>query len=102
MSEEQQILEMTETINDMYGCDGMYYGVDTYAISAHLYGQKYRKQREGEWTTAFTEDEAKPYCSNCFYGALRNTNGAHVKSNFCPNCGARMRGADGEQKATDC
>lgn len=43
MNNEQQIFEITETINEMYGCDAMYYGVDTYAIATYLYEKGYRK-----------------------------------------------------------
>lgn len=46
MSKEKQIEEMTETINDLYGADAMYYGVDSYGIATALYNARYRKQ---EW-----------------------------------------------------
>ena len=46
MSREKQIEEMTETINDLYGADAMYYGVDSYGIATALYNAGYRKQSE--------------------------------------------------------
>lgn len=46
MSKDKQIEEMTETINDLYGSDAMYYGVDSYGIATALYNAGYRKQSE--------------------------------------------------------
>ena len=46
MIKEKQIEKMTETINDLYGADAMYYGVDSYGIATTLYNAGYRKQ---EW-----------------------------------------------------
>lgn len=42
----KQIEEMRDTINDLYGSDAMYYGVDSNAIARHLYEAGYRKQSE--------------------------------------------------------
>lgn len=40
----EQIREMCDTINEMYGADAMYYGVDSNAIAHHLCKAGYRKQ----------------------------------------------------------
>lgn len=45
-----QIAEMTETINELYGADAMYYGVDSYGIATALYNAGYRKQKQEEKT----------------------------------------------------
>lgn len=52
--------------------------------------------KRGEWvwqsstTGSFTERRYK--CSNCQYGVV--TQREEPRYNFCPNCGARMKGAD--------
>ena len=87
---KEQIEEMTEHINDMYGVDAMYYGVDSNGIAHHLYSAGYRKQKEGEWKPIVkckTSTKTLIYyqCSLC--GVYLAT-----QANFCPNCGAKMRG----------
>lgn len=44
---------------------------------------------EGAWITACNSYEI--ICSNCESEAF-SEDGEYVKTNFCPNCGARMRG----------
>ena len=55
-----------------------------------LYNAGYRKQSEGEWI--WTENGNADYekywvCSNCKEHDF-------VKSKFCPNCGAKMKGGE--------
>ena len=86
MSKEKQIEEMTETINDLYGADAMYYGVDSYGIATALYNAGYRKQSEGKWI----HDINNLYgCSNCLG---RETMPPKKLKPYCPNCGAKMKG----------
>lgn len=42
--------------------------------------------RHGEWLG----DVSRTYCSSCGHNALKNNAVLYVKSDFCPNCGARM------------
>ncbi len=51
----------------------------------------YRKQSEGEWIFEH-EFHGKMLCSNCKKEALVNENNEYVDSDFCPNCGAKMKG----------
>ncbi len=55
-----------------------------------LYNADYRKQSEGEWVfkrTYYEADECN--CSVC--GQLMTT-AKGVRMNYCPNCGAKMKG----------
>ena len=45
----------------------------------------YRKQSEGEWI--ISSDGYYPYCSEC-----KNEPKNGVMTDFCPNCGAKMKG----------
>lgn len=49
----------------------------------------------GEWI--YVDDDVfagKYYCSNCDNQAEVNLYGEWILSNYCPHCGARMKGAD--------
>ena len=48
-----------------------------------LYWKGYRKQSEGEWREDFDGD---CYCTACGYYPKKDV------KNFCPNCGAKMKG----------
>ena len=56
--------------------------------------QGYRKQSEGEWiwkTKIEPRAQNRLYCSVCDEECLAKNN-YYVKSNYCPNCGAKMKG----------
>lgn len=65
-----------------------------YAVYANrLYNAGYRKQKDGEWIEK-SEDQEEYYeytykCSICGHWAIIADEG---DSNFCPNCGSKMRG----------
>ena len=44
--DKQAIEEIKDHIDNMFGCDCAYYGVDGLAIASHLYNEGYRKQSE--------------------------------------------------------
>ena len=94
MSKEKQIDEIMETINSLYGCNAMYFGVDGYGIAHKLYDAGYRKQSEGEWIEHETAWGDVFYsCSVC--GDERCAVDGSIWElglNFCPNCGAKMKG----------
>jgi hypothetical protein len=94
MTEEKQIEEMARFMCANYDeekrlCGG---GLEcdhdcwAYREATHLYNAGYRKQSEGEW-------KMKVYpitsCSVC--GVLRSVE-YQQGWNFCPNCGAKMKG----------
>ena len=90
MSREKQIEEIAEQIKYMTGS----YTSDAEDCATVLYEQmNYRKQSEGEWIanrhiSVSKRNRTIHYetykCSVC-----GTWNGRH-KTNFCPNCGARM------------
>ena len=92
MSREKQIEEMEKVIADAFmadyniGCDPC-----TGTVATALYLEGYRKQSEGEWekrTFVIFDSEKVGYrCSEC-----NTTWDTPTKPNYCPNCGARMKG----------
>ena len=65
-------------------------------IAYGLYNAGYRKQSEGEWLQGVNNSKV---CSICGKEPLYTASGTafattfyRVKSNYCPNCGARMKG----------
>ena len=55
------------------------------------------KQKKGKWM--FSPDHAEGICTSCnyrIYGRPYQGNYLIVPYNFCPNCGADMRGEKGE------
>lgn len=97
MNEDKQIEEMTEHINDIYGVDAMYFGVDSNAIAHHLYDAGYRKQSEGEWYVNYMMSKTPSKRGRIIHyetytcSACGKSNGKK-KSNYCSNCGAKMNG----------
>ena len=97
MSREKQIEEMKEVVCDVLNfdicnkfdrCDNC----PTVGIINALYNAGYRKQSEGEWITLFEDDspwDSIWICNRC--GAYTTTEEPAYK-NFCPNCGAKMKG----------
>ena len=55
---------------------------------------KYEERPQGKWLEDLLGDTQQLlgyYCSLCFAHAL-DLNDYPVRTNFCPNCGAKMRG----------
>ena len=110
---DKQIEEMANVINEMDEPNAHYYGkhmkmheafADCFTIAKHLYAKGYRKQSNGEWVTNAWDgnkwiiipydkhEHIGAHCSVCNKRALLNYNKDEVTSNFCPNCGAKMKG----------
>lgn len=92
MDKEKQIKEMAKVLGENRGdCDasdcmrcshgGM---CDYMGIAYTLYEAGYRKQKEGEWLQDFDGDYYCPFCAHYPKEII----------NFCPNCGAKMKGGE--------
>lgn len=98
MCKEKQIEEMAEYIDEVsefiiFGLNDAFAKVKLACerVAEKLYNAGYRKQIEGEWIGSDQTDEF--VCSLC--GGIAPVDcekEAFYKSNFCPNCGARMKG----------
>ena len=96
MSKEKQIEEMANTINEMDEPNAHYYDetlqnheafADCFTIARHLYDKGYRKRIVAEWKG----NGYMNHCSIC--GNVVNFNNvSRWLYNFCPNCGAKMKG----------
>lgn len=86
MDDKKQILEIANDIVNALGggkCkECMWYDLVTFAHAEALYNAGYRKQIEGEW---IPNPGGGWLCGNC-------KKYSHGLRNFCPECGAKMKG----------
>ena len=91
MTQEKQIEEMIKILHE--GMKPLKETYGTNEIASILYNAGYRKQSEGEWISNHQTDEF--ICNLC--GAITPVDcekERFYKSNFCPNCGAKMKGGE--------
>lgn len=62
---------------------------DVYFYAERLYKEGYRKKSEGEWR----ETRTGFHCSSCRKKSGVIANRGAFLSKFCPNCGAKIKGA---------
>lgn len=94
MSKEKKIEEMAKVIDEFtepLSARDIHKADFSEQFAEHLYNAGYRKQEEGEWVWEH-EYYGKMLCSNCNGEALVNECSEYVDSDFCPNCGAKMKG----------
>ena len=95
MSKEKQIEEMANIIYDNRPHKDVWIE-DAEGIASVLYNAGYRKQREGEWKYRVEHRRSvwvscNIICDQCCY-EFERLMGVHF--NFCPNCGAKMKGGE--------
>lgn len=63
-------------------------------MATDLYEKGYRKQRVGEWIDAkyYIHNKQIYKCSECSKSEAKD---ALTSANYCPNCGAKMKGGAG-------
>lgn len=85
---KEQIEKMAKDVAmSISWCDEEILTIDCLETATLLYNAGYRKQSEGEWVGTYN----LRHCSKC--GNVVNFN--NVSSwlyNYCPNCGAKMKG----------
>ena len=102
MSKEKQIEEMAKILCGMKnGCDGcMWEKVHCYERNdaEEIYTAGYRKQIVGEWAITGGErawnNAEYPIERTCSVCGLRRNIETQVAWNFCPICGANMKGGE--------
>ena len=89
--------KLVELLTEFYGCDPMYYNVDALAIADHLISNGVTVQECGYWVSLTDCANAGVYCSLCHkkvykedYAWCNRKN--KLRSDYCPNCGAKMDG----------
>jgi len=101
-NEKQAIEEMAKDLCENYNDDGTCYcdgkpcdfECENFTDAQYIYVKSYRKQIEGEWVWKMKiepQAQNRLYCSVCDKECLAKNN-YYVKSNFCPHCGAHMKG----------
>ena len=91
MNREKQIEEVRK---DIFAAFGGYakWEEDWQSLAEAVYNAGYRKQSEGEWIDCKSKmlwGETYYKCSNC-------ESRSPIRFNYCPNCGAKMKGATNE------
>ena len=61
-------------------------------IAEYLYNAGYRRQSEGEWIILPEDDSPWDSVWKCGRCGANTTTEEPVYKNFCPNCGAKMKG----------
>ena len=89
MSREKQNKERNELLN-IFAPSSLSFE-EACILTDEIIETGYRKQSKGEWIFEH-EFYGKMLCSNCKEEALVNENNEYVDSDFCPNCGAKMKG----------
>jgi hypothetical protein len=100
MTENEQIQEMARDLCHVYACEVIKCGMPcNRRCKAHIYATRaiakgYRKVERGEWIF-------KEYSMGHYVGICTICEGEADMTNFCPYCGADMRGGLDNEQRTD-
>jgi rubrerythrin len=100
MRKEKQIEEMADDIDEAidnnmtwHDIDGIT-NIDSEGMAKELMTKGYRKQSEGHNAAMYPCSSFE--CSICHFSDWDTTTADTSAYNFCPNCGAHMRGGKNE------
>lgn len=101
---KEQIEEIKDCIDSVYGSDCAYYGVDGLAIAEALYNAGYRKQSEGENISQmhpsdeFICEKCGLIIRDCCRYEIDEDDGDETcfefPYKFCPRCGMKVKGGE--------
>lgn len=97
-NEKQAIEEMAQVMYDILpGYDLT--RRDCIDAAEVLFAKGYHKQIKAEWKSGTKNGQYGYYCTNCDAGFTgENAEWIAKEHDFCPNCGARMKGGRNEHK----
>jgi ferredoxin-like protein FixX len=86
----QERWDMAKIMADNFHINGEKWDDSDFEWTAHcLQAAGYHKQSKGKWKLG--ESGCMYFCSNCNYAAHPRE---EEEWNFCPNCGAKMKGGE--------
>ena len=100
MNEEKQIKEMANDLRQAEVWDDLDGVLNRTKTAKKLYKKGWRKQSEGEWigeADGYADGELVYdvwHCSECNHCIDDGTDDPDLLPNFCPNCGAKMKGGE--------
>lgn len=95
MDEKKQIEEIDSLTTVLYEANHKKSVLDYYWLATEAYNAGYRKQVEGEWVDQYQGMYANQLykCSVCGETAFHDDKRWFL-TNYCPNCGASMKGGE--------
>ena len=94
---ERELAEKTIDRFEGYLDDDMIFRIK-YALRKHIPAADVAPAKHGHWVSEYDCGYITPHCSECGETALtkEETSYDYVYSSYCPRCGAKMGGGDGE------
>ena len=100
MTKEEAITIMSD-IRSEYNCFSHIEGGRYHALSMGIDALK--EQKHGKWIVSAYELPVGTHCDNCGWAWVDHIDAvklepifSHIKTNYCPNCGADMRQKGGD------
>jgi hypothetical protein len=97
--DQKQVVQMARDIcckrdkpQNCKDCDVMWCKAQLHAFRAYKAG--YRKQEEGEWVRRYSDHTDHLGTFKKYDGDFCSICGVLGSGNFCPNCGAKMKGGE--------
>lgn len=94
MDKQNQFDYLISLVRDIFQQHGIQISMRMARFHAReVYGKGYRKQIEAEWISGNENGQYGYYCTNCRAGFTgENAEWIAKEHDFCPKCGAKMKG----------